>query len=580
MLGYDCFEFACRAQASCLGPRHGSGRPLSPTSREMRSPDGRRSQLPGRYCAVRNHHVVLGVLGQHAKTGGTQWRFEVFYWDYVFGMVLLALQAALTFGSNGADGRSFWGDLGQANWLSLGSAAVGGVVFNAANLLLVAAIDIAGMAVAFPVGIGLALIVGVAMNYWSRPEGNAVLLFLGVALIAVAIVLDAVAYRRLPGQSRQLSRKGLVLSVLCGLLMGSFYWFVAWSMSKDAVRLESGQLGPYTAFCFFAGGVLASNLLFNRLIMARPFQGPPLSWSDYFAGTARQHLLGLAGGAIWALGMICNLLAAGKASPAVSYGLGQGATMVAALWGVLVWREFRSAGRGVVLLLTLMFVAYFGGLSLVTFTKAAGSSLSDAAQEIALPAELGKHGITKKWSILYVPTPHPVVRKMLEVADVKKTDVVYDLGCGDGRIVATAARDYGCRCVGVDLDPDRVKDSLEKVNEYKVGELVQIRQQDLFQLDFSDASVVTLYLFPTINKQLIPQFNRLKPGSRSLAHDAGIPGIAPDKVIEMRSEPNGRLHSIFLFTTPLKKSQEEEVQDDGPSATTPLSVGERSVAGG
>jgi glucose uptake protein len=522
--------------------------------------------------------LCWGSWANTRKLAGAQWRFEVFYWDYVFGVMLLVLQVAFTFGSIGDVGRRFLDDLGQADWLSLGSAALGGVVFNAANLLLVAAIDIAGMAVAFPVGIGLALIVGVALNYWSRPEGNAVLLFLGVALIAVAIVLDALAYRRLPGQSRGLSSKGLILSVLCGLLMGSFYWFVAWSMSKDPLLLESGKLGPYAAVCLFACGVLGSNLIFNQVLMARPFEGPPVTWSDYFAGTARQHLLGLAGGAIWALGMICNLLAAGKTSPAVSYGLGQGATMVAALWGVLVWREFRLASRGVRVLLALMFVAYIGGLSLVTFTKA-GESLphelaqadraaicvatgepdaetmateATAATAPDMPEEVERHEAIQEPDVIYVPTPYAVVRKMLELADVTKTDVVYDLGCGDGRIVATAARKYGCRCVGFDIDPARIQDSREKVAEYEVGDLVTIEQQDIFQIDMSKASVVMLYLLPDLNVRLIPQLEQLKPGSRIVSHDFDMTGVSPDQAVEV-TEPGGRKHMVYLWTTPLKK---------------------------
>jgi glucose uptake protein len=285
------------------------------------------------------------------------------------GVVALALAAAFTLGSSGAEGRSFLPDVRQANLELLASAVLGGVVFNAANILLVAAIDIAGMAVAFPVGIGLALVIGVGVNYWSRPEGSVVLLFSGVGLITAAIILDALAYRRLPGQSKGLSTKGLVLSVLCGLLMGSFYWLVARAMSAKPLVPEAGKLSPYSAVCFFALGVLASNLVFNRIIMAKPFHGPPLNWSDYFQGSAGQHLWGLAGGAIWGVGMLCNVLAAGVASPAVSYGLGQGATMVAAVWGVFVWREFRQASAGVKILLALMFAAYLGGLTLVTTTK-------------------------------------------------------------------------------------------------------------------------------------------------------------------------------------------------------------------
>jgi glucose uptake protein len=312
-----------------------------------------------------------GSWANTQKAAGSQWRFELFYWDYVFGVVLLMLLGAFTLGSTGGPaGRSFLADLGQAqpDWLL--SAAVGGVVFNLANILLVAAIDIAGMAVAFPVGIGLALVLGVLINYWQQPTGNAALLFTGVTFVAVAIVLDAVAYRRLPGQGKQLSAKGLTLALLCGVLMGFFYWFVARGMSARFDVLEPGKLGPYTALLLFALGMLASNVVFNTFIMLKPFNGPPLSAADYFRGTLSQHLLGIAGGLIWGVGMSLSIIAAGQAGPSISYGLGQGATMVAALWGVFVWREFRTAPRGTGGLLALMFAAYLIGLALVIVARA------------------------------------------------------------------------------------------------------------------------------------------------------------------------------------------------------------------
>lgn len=320
------------------------------------------------FCVVTM--LCWGSWANTQKAAGSHWRFELFYWDYVFGVVLLMLLGAFTLGSTGgSEGRTFLADLRQADPGWLVSAAVGGVVFNAANILLVAAIDIAGMAVAFPVGIGLALVLGVLVNYWQQPTGQAGLLFAGVACVAVAIVLDAIAYRRLPGQGKQVSAKGLTLAVLCGVLMGFFYWFVARGMSARFDVLEPGKLGPYTALLFFALGMLASNLVFNLFIMRKPFNGPPLAAADYFRGTAWQHVLGILGGMIWGVGMSLSIIAAGQAGPSISYGLGQGATMVAALWGVFVWREFRTAPRGTGGLLALMFVAYFIGLALVIVAK-------------------------------------------------------------------------------------------------------------------------------------------------------------------------------------------------------------------
>jgi glucose uptake protein len=316
--------------------------------------------------------LCWGSWANTQKLAGKRWRFELFYWDYVLGVLLMALIFAFTLGSFGESGRSFLSDLKQAEASSFGWAFLGGIIFNLANILLVAAIAIAGMSVAFPVGIGLALVVGVLINYLAEPKGNdPFLLFLGVAAIAAAIVLDALAYRKLPGQI-QGGTKGLVLSVLCGLLMGTFYFSVTRAMSPlptsstGQVQLEMGKLSPYTAMVVFSLGMLASNFLFNTAIMVRPFTGLPVPLGDYFKGTGRDHLWGLVGGAIWAVGMTFNLIAGPKATFAISYGLGQGATMVAAIWGVFIWREFRQAPRETNLLLNLMFLGYLVGLVLVT----------------------------------------------------------------------------------------------------------------------------------------------------------------------------------------------------------------------
>ncbi|MEN6493075.1 MAG: GRP family sugar transporter [Thermoguttaceae bacterium] len=313
--------------------------------------------------------VCWGSWANAQKLVGAKWRFELFYWDYVLGMLLAALVFAATLGSFGHAGRSFLADLGQATPVNLGWAILGGVVFNAANILLVAAIDLAGMAVAFPVGIGLALVLGVLVAYWAAPAGNPMLLALGVALIAVAIVLDALAYRAISGQQKRSGAKGLILAILCGILMASFYSFVATAMSKDFVQLEAGKLSPYTAFVLFALGVAASNLVFNTAIMVKPFRGEPVPLSAYFRGTANDHLWGVVGGAVWAVGMMLSIVAAGKAGFPISYGLGQGATMVAAFWGVFVWKEFRDAPTGTGRLIGLMFAGYIMGLALVVIAR-------------------------------------------------------------------------------------------------------------------------------------------------------------------------------------------------------------------
>jgi glucose uptake protein len=309
--------------------------------------------------------LCWGSWANTQKLAGKRWRFELFYWDYVIGVLIASLVFAFTMGSLGDHGRGFLDDLAQASPANLGSALLGGVIFNAANILLVAAIALAGMAVAFPVGIGMALVIGVVVNYIAQPEGQPLMLFGGVALITSAIVLDAMAYRRLPGQGASRGALGLILAVLCGILMGFFYRFVAAAMSPEFIEMEPEKLSPYTAMVLFALGIFVSNFVFNTAIMLKPFKGEPIAPAEYFRGTRQDHLWGAVGGMIWAVGMMFSIIAFGVAGPAISYGLGQGATMVAALWGVFVWKEFKDAPKGTDRLIALMFVGYFLGLALI-----------------------------------------------------------------------------------------------------------------------------------------------------------------------------------------------------------------------
>jgi len=314
--------------------------------------------------------LCWGSWANTQKLASREWRFQLFYWDYAIGVLLLALLLAFTAGSAGHAGRPFLDDLTQAGARNLGLAFLGGVVFNLSNILLVAAIDIAGMAVAFPIGVGLALALGVITNYLAMPVGNPVSLFAGVGGVLLAIVLSAAAYRRLPAQGARTSGKGIALSVAAGVLMGYFYRFVAASMSADFRDLEPGKLGPYSAVVVFSAGLLASTFLWNTIVMARPFVGDPVPFADYFRkGTRRLHLVGILGGAIWSLGMALSILASGAAGFAISYGLGQGATLVAALWGVFVWREFAKAPPGTSPLLGAMFASFVVGLSLIVYAR-------------------------------------------------------------------------------------------------------------------------------------------------------------------------------------------------------------------
>jgi glucose uptake protein len=313
--------------------------------------------------------LCWGSWANTRKLASKDWRFELFYWDYTLGVLLLTLILGLTLGSTGTEGRSFAADLAQASGASLCSALLGGAIFNLANLLLVAAIEIAGMAVAFPVGIGLALIIGVIVNYIAAPVGNGALLAIGVALVTLAIVLDAVAYRRLPGGAAGVSTKGLVLSVACGVFMGMFYRFVAAAMYADPAAAEAGKMGSYAAVFVFAIGVFLSSFVWNTLAMKKPFVGTPVGFASYFKGDFTTHLTGILGGVIWGIGMSLNLIASGRAGFAISYGLGQGATMVAAFWGVFIWKEFRGAPAGTSKLLAAMFASFLGGLALIVLAR-------------------------------------------------------------------------------------------------------------------------------------------------------------------------------------------------------------------
>ena len=314
--------------------------------------------------------LCWGSWANTTKLTTKAWRFELFYWDYGFGILITTLLLAFTLGSVGEEGRAFLDDVKQADTSNILSAFAGGIIFNLANILLVAAIAIAGMSVAFPVGIGIALVLGVVVNYISNPQGNPVLIFGGVALIALAIVLNARAYQKLQTNSAAgVSRKGLILSVVSGSLMGLFYKYVAGSMVSNFNVPDAGKLTPYTALVIFAIGIVISSFLFNSLQMKRPFIGTPVSFTDYFKGITKDHLIGILGGVIWCVGMSLSIIASGKAGPAVSYGLGQGATVVAALWGIYVWREFDKAPQGTKSLLNIMLLLYIGGLAMIILSK-------------------------------------------------------------------------------------------------------------------------------------------------------------------------------------------------------------------
>lgn len=296
-----------------------------------------------------------------------KWRFELFYWDYSFGVLGLMLVFAFTLGSLGSSGAPFLDNLAHADAKSWLLALASGIIFNVANFLLVAAIAIAGMSVAFPVGIGIALVTGTALSYALTPSGHLGEISAGVLLVLVAIILAAIAYRKIPGQQPKDTRKGLIISIVCGLLMGTFYPLLAVSMKPAG---SSAAFGPYTALVVFAIGLVICTVVLLPIAMRKPITGEkPVSMAEYRKGSGLYHLAGIAGGIIWAIGTAFNVVASTNAGPAIAYAFGQGATLIAALMGVFIWKEFRGA-KGVGGLLTFMFICYLAGLALVGIAPA------------------------------------------------------------------------------------------------------------------------------------------------------------------------------------------------------------------
>ena len=312
---------------------------------------------------------VLTMLGWGSwantqKLAGTsKWPFDLFYWDYAIGVLLFGIVFAATFGTLGSAGPATLDNLEAARWEFIAPALISGAIFNASNLLLVIAIDAAGMSVAFPVGVGLALVIGTVKSYLEAPKGNPALLFGGVGLVVFAMLMSALAHSRLPHGSGRRTALGLICSIVAGCIMGFFYPLLMHAVSPDfnSRPIQPGMLTPYAALLFFGAGVFASNFLWNSISM----RFGHVTYAEYFRGTARLHGIGILGGMIWMLALSFNVIASGVAGPAISYALGQGATLVAALWGLLIWHEFRTAPAGTGRYLGLMLAGYTGGLILI-----------------------------------------------------------------------------------------------------------------------------------------------------------------------------------------------------------------------
>ncbi|MGA3105898.1 MAG: AcrB/AcrD/AcrF family protein [Terriglobales bacterium] len=299
--------------------------------------------------------------GSWANTfkGVKNYRFELFYWDYAVGIFLISLILAFTMGSTGNDANSFLNNVHSADTTNIVSTMVGGAIFNLANLLLVAAIDMAGLAIAFPVAIGIALVVGTVLSYGLQPKGNVMFLGLGVVCAFIAVILDGKAYGSLASAGRSVSRKSIVICVISGILMGLWNPFVAYGATRG------NALSPYSSVVFLTLGALLSCFIWNLYFMKKPLVGEPVSFSGFFSGPASGHVLGLLGGCIWGVGTVFNVVAGKATAFAISYAIGQSAPMVAALWGVLAWKEFAGAPGKAKMYLAAMFVFYCVGILLV-----------------------------------------------------------------------------------------------------------------------------------------------------------------------------------------------------------------------
>lgn len=284
------------------------------------------------------------------------WRFELFYWDYAIGIFLTSIVIGLTLGTFFGE-TSYTANILTADHSAWLYAIAAGALWNLGNILLVMGLALVGLAVAFPLSIGLALVFGVIGSYIVMPQGNLTLLAGGVALVFLAVILNSLAYRAKSSENKQaVSRKGLIACLASGILFSGFGPFVGKALSSPR------PLGPYGVCTFFTFGALITTIPLMMYFMRHPVEGTPLTFRDYRKGTAKEHVAGLLGGFFWGLGTAFTFVPAGMVGIALAYAIGQANPLIAALFGVFVWREFRGAPRRAHALLAIMFLLYIGGL--------------------------------------------------------------------------------------------------------------------------------------------------------------------------------------------------------------------------
>ena len=315
--------------------------------------------------------ICWGSWQNTQKFTGEGWNFELYYWDFALGILLMSLVYAFTVGSFGSSGRSFLEDLDQASFRNIGYALFAGIIWNLGTMLLVRAIAIAGMATAFTIGGGLAWLLGIILNFIENP-GNyqSNLLFVGLVLIVITLLTSYFAYRKRAASQQKPTIGAIVLSIGVGVLIAFYYVIMVRALDPDFTSVNAGKLTPYTAVVFFSVGVVICTLIFNPVFMRRSVEGGKVTMKQYFSGSGKTHVMGVAGGMVWSSGNALSFMAVSAAGSAISYGLSNAAPLVAAIWGVFIWKEFKGASTGIRWLLFFMFLFYLTSLTIIISSKA------------------------------------------------------------------------------------------------------------------------------------------------------------------------------------------------------------------
>ena len=293
------------------------------------------------------------------------WRLEYFYFDFTLGFLLTSLVYGIALGPGSDSAAGFIGQLFEAPPREAGFAIVGGFIWNIGNILLLNSIMIAGLAVAFPIAAIPAIVLGIGASYWLQPVGNPWMLGSSVLVLLAAAQATAAAYSRLGGATGQRTSKGIATALLSGFLIGFFPPFVTAAISGEAA------LDSYTVSTLFMVGAFLATVIVLPVLIRRPLVGEAGDFSGYLGGRAASHVLGLLAGAMWCSGTVFNFIAAGMVGVAISVGIGSGAPMIGALWGIFAWREFAGGPRSSKAFIAAALLLYAAGIAImaVAYTK-------------------------------------------------------------------------------------------------------------------------------------------------------------------------------------------------------------------